>query len=59
MMVAYLTQTIEDERDNVSLEAAQALYRAAFINTRAYKRHKAQVDTNLALDGYADCIVTE
>ena len=59
MMKAYLTNLIEETYDKEGLEAAQAIYRAAFINTRAYARHMATGYSNLTLDGYANCIVTE
>lgn len=54
-----IAQAIEDEKDENGLEAAQALYRAAFVKTKCYKRHKDGVDTILETDGYGDCIVTE
>ena len=44
---------------NVSLEAGQAKYRAYFIRTQLYAAYKADVDTILTTDGYADVIVVE
>lgn len=58
-MKVYLTHIIEEERDEKGLKAAQELYRILFIRTRAYKRHKEVVDSNLQIDGYCDCVVEE
>lgn len=42
---------------NTSLEAGQARYRSYFIRTNLYSAYKADVDTILTTDGYADVII--
>ncbi len=60
-MVGFIVMSIEDAR-KISLQAGQDKYRSWFIagtNAARYARFKEDVDSILALDGYADCIVTE
>lgn len=56
-MVGFISITIKETFDKSGLEAAQAKYRAYFINTTRYARFKADVDTVLQTDGYDNCIV--
>lgn len=58
MMVVFIAGKIEEARE-ISLAAGQAKYRAYFINTKLWKKYKADVDAILTVDGFADCIVTE
>lgn len=56
MMTTFIARQIE-KKAKISLEEGQKLYRAYFINTTLYLSYKADVDTILQTDGYADCIV--
>lgn len=55
-MVKFIAIRIEKEADK-SLEAGQAKYEAYFVNTGIYEKYRADVDTKLTADGYADVIV--
>lgn len=57
-MVTFIANQIIRER-KVSLEKGQAKYRAYFVNTHIYLTYKADVETILKTDGYADAIVAE
>ena len=57
-MSAFIARMIIREADK-SIARGQAKYRAYFINTKLYANYKADVDTILTTDGYAECIVTE
>lgn len=57
-MSAFIARMIIKARAK-SLEAGQAKYRAYFVNTHLYADYKADTDTILTTDGYADCIVVE
>lgn len=59
MMATFIAQRIEQEYEKKGLSAAQAKYRAYFINTRLYLNVKSDVDTILSTDGCEDCIVNE
>lgn len=56
MMITFIAQRIEEARD-ISLERGIAKYKAYFVNTKIYKRYRADVDAILVQDGYEDCIV--
>lgn len=58
-MVKFIANRIKKEKDNNSLEQAQDLYRAYFINITIYEKWHEDVDNILISDGYADCIVNE
>lgn len=57
-MREFIAGKIEEARD-ISLESGQAKYKAYFVNTKLYKKYKADVDAILTVDGYSDCIVAE
>lgn len=57
-MSAFIARMIIKARQK-SLEQGQAKYRAYFINTHLYADYKADTDTILTTDGYADVIVVE
>lgn len=57
-MTTFIARMIIKARQR-SLEAGQAKYRAYFVRTHIYADYKADVDTILTTDGYADVIVTE
>lgn len=58
MMITFIAQRIEEARD-ISLEKGVAKYRAYFVNTRIYKKYRADVNALLEQDGYEDCIVVD
>ena len=57
-MITFIAQRIEEARD-ISLEKGVAKYRAYFVNTRIYKKYRADVNALLEQDGYEDCIVVD
>ena len=60
-MVTFIAARIEEARDK-SLAAGIEKYRAYFVKPNAaklYGKYKADVDTILETDGYADCIVEQ
>lgn len=57
-MTAFVVRQIEKEADK-SLEQGQAKYAAYFINTKIYKKYKADVDAKLIEDGYEEVIPVE
>ena len=57
-MITFIAQRIEEARD-ISLEKGIAKYKAYFVNTRIYKKYRADVDALLDQDGYEDCIVAD
>lgn len=59
-MVAFITRMIE-EAASISEEKGKAKYKAYFVNPkkRPYERYRADVDTNLMVDGYEDIISEE
>lgn len=58
MMITFIAQRIEEARD-ISLEKGVAKYKAYFVNTKIYKRYRADVNALLEQDGYEDCIVVD
>ena len=57
-MITFIAQRIEEARD-FSLEKGITKYKAYFVNTRLYKRYRANVNALLEQDGYEDCIVAD
>lgn len=57
-MITFIAQRIEEAR-GVSLERGIAKYKAYFVNTKIYKKYRADVDALLEQDGYEDCIVAD
>ena len=55
-MDKFIKTMIENQAD-ISLEKGQDKYRAYFIITPIYAKWKESVDSILAADGYANCIV--
>lgn len=47
------------KRAKISLTDGQAKYRGYFITTKLYEAYRADCETILITEGYADCIVTE
>lgn len=59
-MVAFISQRIEEAKDNYGLDAGRDKYRAYFVKAAAkklYGKYQEEVDTILNTDGYNDCIV--
>lgn len=56
-MVPYIVRKIESAEDKNGTGAM--IYSALFINISAYQRYRADVDTALTVDGYAQCIITD
>lgn len=59
-MIEFIAHRIEEAFDDGGLKAGQDKYRAYFVKPNAkklYGKYKADVDTILEIDGYADCIV--
>ena len=57
-MTAFIARMII-KAANASLEEGRARYRSYFVRTSLYSAYKADVDTILITDGYADVIVVE
>lgn len=59
-MIAFITRMIEEAAD-ISEEKGKAKYKAYFVNPkkRPYERYRAEVDTNLMVDGYEYVISEE
>jgi len=59
-MVAFITRMIEEAAE-ISEEKGKAKYKAYFVNPkrRPYERYRADVDTNLMVDGYENVISNE
>ena len=57
-MIPFIAGRIELARET-SLEAGRAKYKAYFVNTRIYKKWRADVDALLIQDGYEDCVVED
>ena len=57
-MDKFISRMIEESAKE-SIEAGQNKYRAYFINTRLYIKHKAKVDKKLIADGFKEVIVTK
>ncbi|WPK10603.1 hypothetical protein R6U77_11995 [Lysinibacillus louembei] len=56
-MVTFIAGRIMLEADK-SMQQGQDKYKAYFVNTSIYHKHKDVVDTILRTDGYTDVIVT-
>ena len=56
-MPVFIANAIEEARDKDGVYAGRAKYEAYFKRTRIYDRFREKVETILATDGYADCIV--
>ncbi len=59
-MVGYIAEQIKNAKDKGGTEAGKTMYEAWFkgkSRQRLYGRYQEDVDTILAIDGYADCIV--
>lgn len=57
-MDKFIAKMIETQADT-SLEKGQEKYRAYFVVTTIYVKWKESVDSILASDGYANCIVSK
>lgn len=59
-MATFIASMIITQKDDVSLESAQALYRKYFITQSVrFGKYRADVDFILTVEGYGDCIVTQ
>lgn len=58
MMVERLTNGIINAEDKEPGTGGKARYKVAFVDTKIYKRYRAEVDQALILEGYGHCIIT-
>lgn len=56
-MVTFIANQIIKAR-KIGLTEGQKKYKAYFVNTHIYENYRADVETILTTDGYADAIVT-